>query len=277
VKFPPFGVLLGRLLDHRRSDVGSLAQAASVSEVELRDVVGGARPGPELLRALAPALELHAADLFAMAGQQVPDDLAPLDASARQYIDELVNYTLCLPADQRAEVRRFARELPQEPRREPNVPWKWCDPQEGGFGALVANLLYANRNLNRLGAVFALACCSNGRMYVSAATVAMIGQGKVALTPEKLAELSTLIDIPPGDLAAITGIPLPDGAPPEDPAAADAAALIWEVRRLSAEQLWRVCVRAEDMRFALPDNAIDRKFYSRGPYRVSRNPPTPRS
>jgi hypothetical protein len=34
VKFPAFGVLLARLLDHRRMDIGSLSQAAGVPEPE---------------------------------------------------------------------------------------------------------------------------------------------------------------------------------------------------------------------------------------------------
>ncbi|TDB86687.1 hypothetical protein E1264_17130 [Actinomadura sp. KC216] len=273
MEFPPFGALLGRLLDHRQSDIGSLSQAAGVSEAELRDVIGGLRPGPELLRALAPALELHAADLFATAGQKVPDDLAPLDASAMQYVRHLVEYALCLPAGQRAELQRLVRELPQEPRRRPYAPWKWFDPHKAGVGALVANMLYANRNLDYQGVVRALAGCSNGRMYVSPSTVGMIGAGRIELSPERLADLSTVIDMPAGDLSAITGIPLPEGSPPEDPAAADVAALLWEVRRLSAGQVWRVCVRAEEMRYALPADAIDREFYKRGAFRISRYPP----
>ncbi|TDD86690.1 hypothetical protein E1293_09265 [Actinomadura darangshiensis] len=273
MEFPPFGVLLERLLGHRQVDVDSLSQAAGVSDTELRNVVDGLRPGSELLRALAPALDLHTADLFAMAGQKVPDDLAPLDASARRYISRLVDYALCLPANQRSELRRLVRELPQERRRQPYVPRKWFDPSEVGFCALIANMLYANRNLDIGDAARALAGCSNGRMYVSASTVVMIGGGKVELTPGRLADLSTLIDVSAGDLAAIYDIPLPDGSPPDDPAAADAAALIWDVRRLSAEQLWRVCVRAEELRYALPDDAIDRKFYGSGAFRISRHPP----
>jgi hypothetical protein len=256
-------------------DIRSLSQAAGVSEAELRNVVDGIRPGPDLLKALAPALDLHTADLFVMAGQKAPDDLAPLDPSfeCRACLDHLVSYALCLPADQRSELRRLVRELPHEPRRQPYVPWKWFDPHEAGIGALVANMLYANRNLPGSRAAPILASFSNGRRYVSAVTVVQVGGGKIELTPDWLADLSTLIDIPAGDLAAITGIPLPDGSPPEDPAAVDTAALLWDVRHLSGEQLWQLCVRAEDMRYALPADAIDRKFYSTGPYRISRRPP----
>ena len=75
---------------------------------------------------------------------------------------------------------------------------------------MVANMLYSNRNLSWGGAALALACCSKGRMYVSASTVAMVGGGRVELTSDRVADLSTVLDFPAGDLTAITGIPLPD-------------------------------------------------------------------
>lgn len=261
--FPGFGALLVRLLDRRGVEVGRLSRDAGVPEDEVRGVVGGLRPSPSLLRALAPALDWHAADLFAVAGQPVPDVLAPLDASASRYLDDLVADAVCLPADERGRLRALVRSLPQEPRREVYVPRKVYDPQRAGFGAMVANMVYANRNLGWGEAAKALAFCSNGRMYVSPSTIAQIGSGRIALTPDRLAGLATLLDVPAGDLAAITG--LPAGNPPEDPAAADAAALLWEVRRLSAAQLRWVCVRAGAMRRAVPEDSIDR-FHKVGSY-----------
>ncbi|MFB4318030.1 hypothetical protein [Actinomadura sp. 21ATH] len=269
MEFPSFGVILERLLDHRRSDTGSLSRGAGVSETGLRNVVEGVQPGPGLLRALAPALDLHAADLFVMAGRRVPEDLTPLDGSfyCGQYIGRLVRYARRLPADQRCELRRLVREMPQEERREPYVPKRWYDPREAGIGALIGNMLYTNRNLGSTRAAPVLLELS-GRRYVSESTIAMVGKGGLELTPDWLLDVSTMIDMPAGELAAITGVPLPEDSPAEDPAAADAAALLWDVRRLSAEQLWEVCVQAEEMRFALPDGGHDE-----GPYRVSRNPP----
>jgi hypothetical protein len=40
-------------------------------------VIDGALPGDSLLRALAPALGFHAADLFVVADVPLPDDLLP--------------------------------------------------------------------------------------------------------------------------------------------------------------------------------------------------------
>ncbi|MEV5576058.1 hypothetical protein AB0L06_39000 [Spirillospora sp. NPDC052269] len=246
----------------------SLSQAVEVPEDELRSVLDGRPPSPTLLRELAQALDLHAADLFVMAGQPVPDALAPLDASAGRYLDDLVPDVICLPAEQRSRVRRMVRDLPQEPREVAYAGAQVYDPSEAGVGAMVGNMLLSNRNLGWEVAV-ALACCSNGRMYVSPSTVFRIAAGRTELTPDRLANLTTLLDIPAGDLAAIIGIALPDGQPPDDPAAADVAALLWEVRRLSAAQLRLVCEQARDMRREMPDDAIDRNFYATGSYRNS--------
>jgi transcriptional regulator with XRE-family HTH domain len=260
-------VLLARLLDHRRLAIEAVAQAAGVPESELRNVVGGLQPAPALLQALAPALDLHEADLYVIAGYPVPDALSPLDASARKHIQDLVNYVICLPGEQRSWLRRLVRELPQEPREHPFAAWKVFHPHRAGFGAMVANMLYVNRNLGGSEAAVVLACCSNGRMYVSPSTMLRIATGRSELTPDRLAGLATLLDIPAGDLAAITGIALPDGHPPEDPTAADVAALLWDVRRLSAGRLGHVRAQAYAMRSEIPDDAIDRGFYAIRPYR----------
>ncbi|MFD0692277.1 hypothetical protein [Actinomadura fibrosa] len=267
--FPGFGVLLARLLDHRRMAIGSLAQTAGVSEFELRSVLSGRQPGPAMLKALAPALNLHAADLFAVAGLAVPDELAPVDASASRYVEDLVTDAICLPQDQRSQLHRLIRSLPQEPRKSPFKASRVFDPHEAGFGAMVGNMLYANRNLGPAGAAKVLACTSNGRMYVAASTILRIASGKSELTSDRLANMATLLDFPVSDLAAITGIVVPDESVREDPAAADVAALIWEARRLTTEQMRVVCDQADAMRLQIPDDAIDRKFFRANPYRTT--------
>ena len=74
---PSFGVLLARLLKHRGTDITWLSAACGVAEPEIRPVIDGAAPDESLLRALAPALGFHTADLFVMADVPVPEDLAP--------------------------------------------------------------------------------------------------------------------------------------------------------------------------------------------------------
>ncbi|MFE3037354.1 hypothetical protein ACFXKY_37590 [Streptomyces canus] len=83
---PGFGALLARLLDHR----------------------GLGDPDAELLRRLAPALGLHTVDLFLLARQAVPDDLAPLDATAAPWVKSTA---------ERRDLLRLVRSLPQEKRR----------------------------------------------------------------------------------------------------------------------------------------------------------------
>lgn len=213
---PGFGVLLARLLNHRRSDAGSLARAAGVAESGLWNVLDGRPPSPSLLNALAPALGLRAADLYVMAGQAVPDKLAPVDTSAAQLVVDLVADGICLPAKLRAQLRHMARSLPQEPRRHLSVVPKRFD-HEAGFGAMLGNMLYGNRNLDQGGAAEVIACLTNGRMYVSPSTVVMIGAGRLELTADRLAGFATVLGVPAGDLAAITGIDLRGCARPRTP------------------------------------------------------------
>lgn len=53
-------------------------------------MIDGALPSGSQLRALAPALGFHAADLFVIADVPLPEDLAPLDRAAGEVIRSLV-------------------------------------------------------------------------------------------------------------------------------------------------------------------------------------------
>ncbi|MCP2336148.1 hypothetical protein [Actinomadura rupiterrae] len=260
-----FGEVLARLLDHRRTDVDAVSNASGVAVRRVQDVVDGMPAGQALLGALAPVLDLHEADLFALARLAVPDALAPLDASASRLLKHLVPDAICLAAQQRTQLLEMVRSLPQQPRERPYVPSRVYEPDLAGFGAVIGNMLYGNRNFGPSGAAVALACCSNGRMYVSPATIMGITAGRFELTPERLADLATLLDVPADVLAAASGIPLPEGMPPEDPAAADTARLVWDVRRLTANQLQQVCEQASIMRSEIPDEACDQNFYASRP------------
>ena len=258
-RLPSFGVLLGRLLDHRNVDVGALSQAAAVSESELQGVLDGAEPSPSLLRRLAVALNLHAADLFVMAGLAVPDDLAPLDPQANAWVARLVTCTVRLPAEQRRRVRQFVRSMPQQERPQPASPAsadQWPPP---GFGGMLMRMLF-NRNLRmrKAGVIWHLT-----GMPLSESTVHAVGhRNEVSL--EMLIGFATVLGIPAVELAVLNGVKLAglDGAhlaalegiePPGsslhvNPAADDIAELIWDVRRLTADQVRQVCEQAESMR-----------------------------
>lgn len=70
----PFGARLARLLEIRGMSAATLAAGATVPMPRLDSVLTGAEPSSLLLRRLAPALNLHTADLFLIAPRRVPDD-----------------------------------------------------------------------------------------------------------------------------------------------------------------------------------------------------------
>src|SRR5215470_17182324 len=96
-----FGALVARLADRRRLSVSALSRLADVSESDLLPLFDSGTPSPPVLRRLATALELHTADLFAIAGVDLPEDLAPMDREAGQHVPDLVRHAVALPPEKR--------------------------------------------------------------------------------------------------------------------------------------------------------------------------------
>jgi hypothetical protein len=241
---PDFNVLLVRLLDHRKLNIADLSQAAGVPGPELQAVIDGAVPSPSLLRWLAPALDLHAADLFVIAGVAVPDELAPLDPEAGPHVPGLAQHALHLPPEHRHRLRRLIHSLPQEERTRPLPAPRAYEQYPSGPGGLLVGMLH-NRNLRWTAAAKTLLCLTG--IYLAASTIGAIGRGRKELSPELLTGLATVLGIPTDDLTALTGIDLPENTPPQNPAAAEIAELIWDVRRLTADQLRHIRDQAESM------------------------------
>jgi hypothetical protein len=144
------------------------------------------------------------------------------------------------------ELRHLVDALPQQLR--PSGPQSMPSYQQypSNAGGLMLRLLH-NRNINWLGAATYLFDLGRGPM-LSASTIGMIGRGAKPLTPELLAGFAAYLDISSRDLAALTGIDPTTADPPIHPDAAEAAALLWRARRLTAEQLRAVHDRAHAIR-----------------------------
>lgn len=242
--YPGFGVLLAKLFDHKGLDAGALARRAGVLEPELEGVLAGVMPSPLLLRRLGPALGLHAEDVFVIAGATIPDDLVPLDADARTWVPRVVGNAVGLPLEERGELLQLARSLPQhECVQFPPVPQLY-DPPVGPPGALLVRMLrYRNVDWMGMARIF---LHLTGR-YWSASTYGMVGAGRKALTADLVADFGTVLGISGGDLAALTGTTLPEEPQSPEPAAVYMAELIWDLRRLTADQVKRVSEAAASM------------------------------
>ncbi|MFF8027391.1 hypothetical protein ACFZDJ_41090 [Streptomyces sp. NPDC007896] len=241
---PGFGAMLAWSLDHRDLGVQELADRAGLTADEVRAVLAGERPGAGLLRRLAPALGFHAVDLFILAGLAVPDDLAPLDGTATKWVASTVTDATRLPAAGRRDLLQQIRLLPQEERRSSFAP-KPLIPLAGGPSTWVIRMLQY-RNLNWMGMAQTLAFVTP--TYLSAATYGVIGSGRKELTPRLVTDFAVLLGIDASDLAALTGVFLREVPPSPSPEAVDAAALLWEARRLSAVQARHVAELARALR-----------------------------
>jgi transcriptional regulator with XRE-family HTH domain len=243
-EFPGFGAMLAWLLDHRELGVLELADRAGLTADEVRPVLAGERPGEGLLRRLATALGFHAVDLFILAGLAVPDDLAPLDATAERWAPYVVMDAVHLPAAGRRELLQLIRSLPQEERRSGFAP-KGLAPLTDDPGNRVIRML-RYRNLGWTGIAKTLAVVTP--TYLSTATYGAIGAGRKELTPRLVTDFAALLGIDTRELAALTGVFLREVPPPPAPEVVDAAALLCEARRLSAAQARQLSELARSMR-----------------------------
>lgn len=239
-----FGGTLVRLLEHRNLSGSELADRAGVTSWEIRAVLAGEEPGERLLRELAPALAFHAVDLFILAGKAIPEELAPLDAAAEAWAPSAAMNAAHLPVDKRRELLEFVRSLPQEERLTDFAPRRPV-PIAAAPGSWVMRMLQY-RNLNWMGVARTLAVLTP--THLSGATYGVIGAGRQELTPRLVTDFAALLGFDARELAALAGIPMPEVPPPPASEAVDAAALLWETRRLSACQARHVSERARSMR-----------------------------
>ncbi|MFJ9545174.1 hypothetical protein [Streptomyces erythrochromogenes] len=239
-----FGASLERLADHAGRGAAALARLAGVAESEVAALFRGGTPDGVLLRRLAHPLGLHTADLFATAGVALPDDLAPVDESAGRAVPDLVRQALALVPEQREALRAFARSLPREERARPAPPAPAYENYPAGPGGVLMRMA-RNRNLSWSATAKTFPLLT-GR-YWSAATYGGVGHGSEPLAPGLVADFSTVLGVPAGTLAALTGVePLPAAVEPGD-GVRGVAELVRDVRRLTAGRFRQVLDLAESM------------------------------
>jgi hypothetical protein len=220
--------------------MATLADEADVPPAELRAVIEGAEPAPELLRRLGPALDIRTADMFVVAGLDVPLDLASAYPTTLD-VGWILGWTTEMDAHQVGRLDEFVRSLPVRPRTEP-APG---DDYPDGPGAVLLRLL-RNRNMNPNNAKNLLVI--GGGPYVSAPTVALLGPGKTVLTPEYVTGFANLLGYPPDLMVAIAGVGPVFEKPGAHPACADIAALAWNARRLDDDQIRQAARVARELR-----------------------------
>ncbi|WP_436497515.1 hypothetical protein [Actinokineospora sp. HUAS TT18] len=189
----------------------------------------------------------HQTDLLAAAGTPVPDDLAPLDPNACPRVVSLVRAYLRLAQVERDEIRRLVAALPQEERTHParTLVAHHLYSTSPGPGAALMRML-ANRNLGWT-QITQMFLAVTGR-YWSASTYEQVGRGQVPVTPDLLVDFSVLLGVPAAELATLTGVPLEHETPPTNRAAEGVSELIWDARRLTADQVQYVYDVARSMR-----------------------------
>ncbi|MEU8051088.1 hypothetical protein [Micromonospora haikouensis] len=234
---PEGGTALGRLLTHRWPEV---AATAGPLRPQLDAVLTGGPASPSLVRELAPMLGLHVADLFVVAGLDLPQDLTP--ASTKPWhVGTVLESAARLAPQSLRRLHEFVRSLPEHPPA-------WPPEQRYSYplwpGEMMLRLL-RNRNVPPYSPKV-LYLIGDGPM-VSSSTVAMLGPGRTKLTPQYVTAFATVLGFPANDLAAVAGV-----AAATDPRLhrnhAELARLAWDARRLTGDQVSEVLDLARGLR-----------------------------
>ena len=146
---------------------------APVSQLEA--VLADAQADAALLHRLAPALGLHTADLFVIAGRDLPADLAPASGTRPWHVGQVMLSAMRLHGERFDRLHEFIRCMPG---RDPVAPLP-LPRSPAGPGALVGGLL-ANRNI-RPHIAKLLYTIGDGPI-VSDSTVYRVIHGRSALT-----------------------------------------------------------------------------------------------
>lgn len=239
--YPDPGVLLARLV---RSQGNGLKSDTDLPLGELSPIPAGQPPTEEFLRRLGERLGMQSHDLFLVAGLTIPDDALLFDEEAGRELPKLVQRALRLPASDRRRLRDLSQSLAEVPPQ--TVAPKRQHPYEQyppGFGSLLVRML-ALRNLGWSSAAKVMYLMSG--VYLSAATIGAVGRGVKELDAELLDGFAVVLGSPVAVLASLTGVHGAVGRR-RSPENIDTAALLWDVRHLTAGQVREVSHLADGL------------------------------
>ena len=211
-----------------------IAVTAGVLRPELEAVLDGGAASPPLVRQLAPMLGWHTADLFVIAGLDLPEDLVPATGTKPWDVGDVLVAAARLTPQALHRLRAFVGSLPMHPPTWPPVPPHHSYPL--GPGEMLLRLL-RNRNIGPYSPK-PLHYIGDGPI-VSYSTMAMLGPGRTRLTSQYVTAFAATLGIPDADLSAITGVPAA-AEPRLHRSHAELAGLAWEARRLTDGQLSQV-------------------------------------
>ncbi|MEV6719018.1 hypothetical protein AB0M48_44075 [Lentzea sp. NPDC051208] len=177
-------------------------------------------------------------DLFIIADRTVPDDEMPFHADASSGLAQLVERALRLPESGRDQLRDAARALPLvspsgSSRYGPLQPSG--QPYPPGFGSLFARM-FALRNMSWGASVQVLRMMSE--VYLSASNIGGMVRGLRVFDAKLVIGLSAVFGMPAGVLTNLMDVDLAIGDHVHSAKHRDVAALLWEVRQLTAKQVW---------------------------------------
>ncbi|MBB4958311.1 hypothetical protein [Micromonospora polyrhachis] len=219
-----------------------VAVTAGALRPELDAVLSGGVASSSLVRRLAPTLGMHTADLFVVAGLDLPQDLVAASGTGPWHVGTVLEMAAKSAQQSLRQLHEFVRSLPEHPPVWPPAPPHHSYPL--GPGEIMLRLLL-NRNI-RPYSPKVLYLIGDGPV-VSYSTMAMLGPGRTRLTPQYVTAFATVLGIPDDDLAAVAGV-----AAATDPRLhrnhVELARLAWDARRLTSEQLSEVLDLARRLR-----------------------------
>jgi hypothetical protein len=232
------GTVLRRLLAHRWPVV---AAAAGALRPELETLAAGGAADASMVRPLAPMIGWRTADLFVVAGLDLPQDLVPATGTKPWHVGSVLERAVKLAPQSLRRLREAVESLPEHPPAWPPVP-----PLQlaAGAGEMLLRLLQ-NRNIAPYSPKVLYGI--GGGPMVSYSTMAMLGPGPTRLTPQYVTAFATVLGIADDDLTAITGITAATDLRLHRNHA-ELARLAWDARRLTAEQLSEVLDLASRLR-----------------------------